>query len=80
MSESAQNVLQAALSLSHDEQLVVLNGLYEAAEQRGEILPFDNQWMELARERTNEILSGTVKPLSWEEERARIHGPKNNRD
>jgi putative addiction module component (TIGR02574 family) len=72
MSQDVQAILQAALSLSDDEQLQLVAALVAAVDERG-LRPFDDSWLDEIQRRSAEYDAGLVRPIPWAEvkERAR---------
>jgi putative addiction module component (TIGR02574 family) len=72
MSQTVEQLFQAALKLSDTEQLQLVSALTAAVEERG-LKPFDDSWLEEIGRRSAEFDAGTVKPIPWAEvkERAR---------
>jgi putative addiction module component (TIGR02574 family) len=72
MSQGVQELLQAALALSDEEQLQLVAALVAAVDERG-LRPFDDSWLEEIRRRSAEFDAGSVQPIPWAEvkERAR---------
>jgi putative addiction module component (TIGR02574 family) len=68
MGQGVQQLFQAALELSDEEQLQ----LVAAVDERG-LRPFDDSWLDEVRRRSAEYDAGAVKPIPWAEvkERAR---------
>jgi putative addiction module component (TIGR02574 family) len=76
MSQGVQELLQAALALSDEEQLQLVAALVAAVDERG-LRPFDDSWLEEIRRRSAEFDAGSVRPIPWAEvkERARQGTP-----
>jgi putative addiction module component (TIGR02574 family) len=72
MSQTVEQLFQAALKLSDAEQLQLVSALTAAVEERG-LKPFDDSWLEEIDRRSAEFDAGSVKPIPWAEvkERAR---------
>jgi putative addiction module component (TIGR02574 family) len=72
MSQGVQELLQAALTLSDEEQLQLVAALIAAVDERG-LRPFDDLWLEEIQRRSAEFDAGSVRPIPWSEvkERAR---------
>ncbi len=68
MGQGVQELFQAALELSDEEQLQ----LVAAVDERG-LHPFDDSWLEEIQRRSAEYDDSAVKPIPWSEvkERAR---------
>jgi putative addiction module component (TIGR02574 family) len=68
MSQGVQELFQAALALTDEEQLQ----LVAAVDERG-LRPFDESWLAEIQRRSAEYDAGTVQPIPWAEvkERAR---------
>jgi putative addiction module component (TIGR02574 family) len=77
MSGAVEQLLQAALALSDEEQLQFVTALGAAMDERG-LRPFDDSWLAEIQRRSAEYDAGTVKPTPWPEvkERARRRASK----
>ena len=77
MNASVEQLLQAALKLSDEEQLQLVSALAAAVEERG-LRPFDDSWLEEIRRRSAEYDNGSVQPIPWSEvkQRARQRTPR----
>ncbi len=64
MSQGVQELFQAALALSDEEQLQLLAALSAAVDERG-LHPLDDAWMEEIRRRSAEFDAGGVTPILW---------------
>ena len=76
MSQDVQQLFQAALALSDEEQLQLVAALVAAVDERG-LRPFDDSWLEEIRRRSDEYDTGGVEPIPWAQvkERARRELP-----
>lgn len=72
MNQKVDQVLEAALALSDEDQLRLVAALNAAVEERG-LRPFDDVWLDEVRRRSAEYDSGSVQAIPWAEvkERAR---------
>ena len=72
MGDQADQLLQAVLALSDEDQLRFLAALGAAVEERG-LRPFDDSWLAEVQRRSAELDAGVVQPIPWAEvkERAR---------
>ncbi len=68
MSQGVQQLFQAALELSNEEQLQLVAALVAAVDERG-LRPFDDSWLEEVRRRSAEYDAGGVRPIPWAEVR-----------
>jgi putative addiction module component (TIGR02574 family) len=66
MSQGVQDILQAALNLSDDEQLQLVAALVAAVDERG-LRPFDDSWLDEIQRRSAEYDAGLVQPIPWSE-------------
>jgi putative addiction module component (TIGR02574 family) len=66
MNPSAERVLTAALDLSDDDRLELVEALIVSF-QPTDRAPFDESWRELIRRRSAELNSGRVIPVPWAE-------------
>jgi putative addiction module component (TIGR02574 family) len=66
ISQSVDQLLQAALSLPDEEQLQLVAALISAVDERG-LRPFDDAWLNEIRRRSAEFDSGSVRSISWAE-------------
>ncbi len=76
MSQGVQDLFQAALALSDEEQLQLLPALGAAADERG-LRPADDAWLAEVQRRSAEYDVGGIEPIPWAEvkERARRELP-----
>jgi putative addiction module component (TIGR02574 family) len=72
MSQDVQQLFQAALALSDEEQLQLVAALVAAVDERG-LYPFDDSWLEEVRRRSAEYDAGGIKPIPWTEVKERSH-------
>jgi putative addiction module component (TIGR02574 family) len=75
MSQTVEQLFQAALKLSDAEQLQLVSALNAAVEERG-LKPFDDSWLDEIARRSAEFDAGAVQAIPWAEvkERARERG------
>ena len=66
MSQTTEELLNAALGLSDDDRLELVEALL-ASLQTTDQPPFDEAWREIVRRRSAELRSGKVKTVPWEE-------------
>jgi len=66
MTQSVDQILQSALTLSESEQLQLIASLVAAVEERG-LPPFDNSWLAEIRRRSDEFDTSEVTPIPWHE-------------
>ena len=78
MSQGVEDLLQAALGLSDDEQLQLVAALVSAVDERG-LRPFDDSWIAEAQRRSAEYDAGSVRAIPWSvvRERARRKASSN---
>ncbi|MGE5138171.1 MAG: addiction module protein [Rudaea sp.] len=78
MSTDAENLYEAALKLPEDERVHLAGRLLHSVEPERDP-DWEAAWeVEIAR-RIEEIDSGKVKPMSWEEVKRRIHEVRHGR-
>ena len=70
MNEQLDRILDAALALTDEDQLRLLDALGAALDERG-LRPFDDSWLGEIRRRSAEFDSGSVKSIPWAEVKAR---------
>jgi putative addiction module component (TIGR02574 family) len=72
MSQGVQELFQAALALSDEEQLQLVAALVAAVDERG-LRPVDEVWLAEVQRRSAEYDAGGIEPIPWAEvkERAR---------
>lgn len=63
---STDQVFEAALALPEGERVELVEALI-ASLQPADRPPFDESWREVIRRRSNELRSGLVTPVPWEE-------------
>jgi len=63
---TAEQVLTAALDLSDDERLELVEALIVSF-QPADVPPFDESWCEVIRRRSAELKSGQVISVPWAE-------------
>lgn len=66
MSILAEDVLNAALALSAEDRLELIEALI-ASLGPTDHPPFDESWREVIRRRSAELRSGAVAPIPWSE-------------
>ncbi len=66
MSSTAERLLQEAMTLSVDERLELAEALMDGAEP-AKGLPFHSAWLAEVQRRSQQIDSGEVTLISWEE-------------
>lgn len=66
MNPTSSEILNAAMSLSREERLDLIEALVESVEPMVE-LPFHESWVEVARRRAEEVDSGKVQGIPWSE-------------
>jgi putative addiction module component (TIGR02574 family) len=66
MSQTEEQLFQAALKLSDTEQLQLMSALNAAVQERG-LKPFDESWLEEIARRSSEYDAGLVQTASWAE-------------
>jgi putative addiction module component (TIGR02574 family) len=64
MSQTVDQLLQAVLTLSDNEQLQFLAALAAAIEERG-LRPFDDGWLGEIQRRSAEYDAGSVQLIPW---------------
>ena len=72
MGQNVQQLFQAALALTDEEQVELVAALVSAVDERG-LHPFDDEWLKEVRRRSAEFDAGGITPIPWAEvkERAR---------
>lgn len=70
MSQTVENILQAVMKLSDDEQLQLVAALVSAVEERG-LRPFNDAWLAEIQRRSAEYDAGGIGPIPWSEVKAR---------
>ena len=66
MSQTTEQVLDAALALAEDDRLELVEALI-ASLQPSDRPPFDESWREVIKRRSAELRSGKVTPVPWAE-------------
>jgi len=66
MNSTAEKVLTAALDLSEDDRLELVEALIVSF-QPSDAPPFDESWRDVIRRRSAELKSGQVPTVSWNE-------------
>jgi putative addiction module component (TIGR02574 family) len=70
MSRDLEQLLEASLALSDDEQLQLVAALNAAVDERG-LRPFDDSWLAEVKKRSAEYDAGAVRAIPWAEARER---------
>jgi putative addiction module component (TIGR02574 family) len=70
MSQTSEQLLNAALALPVDDRLEMLEALLASFDPEGEP-PFDQSWRETIQRRSAELRAGKVIPVPWEEVKRR---------
>jgi putative addiction module component (TIGR02574 family) len=79
MSPSAKRVLEEALALPEDARTDVLEALIESLEPRADSpADVDASWTDEIARRLQDIETGAIKPIPWDEARKLIFGPRND--
>jgi putative addiction module component (TIGR02574 family) len=71
MDPSAEQVLHDALKLPDGDRLQIAEALFSSL-QPNQQPPFDESWREVIRRRSDELESGMVTPVPWQEVKRRI--------
>jgi putative addiction module component (TIGR02574 family) len=64
MSATAEQLLNAALTLPEDDRLQLVEALIVSL-QPEDRPPFDDSWREVVQRRSSELRSGQVSPIPW---------------
>ena len=64
-----QTIVSQALSLSPNERADIANVLLQSLEAPQD---YESEWMDLVEKRHQEIQSGKVKPITWDEMKSKI--------
>jgi putative addiction module component (TIGR02574 family) len=64
MSATAEQLLNAALTLPEDDRLQLVEALIVSL-QPEDRPPFDDSWREVVQRRASELRSGQVSPIPW---------------
>ena len=75
MSPAARKILEDALALSEEARVHLATVLLESVDHEPPDTGVEEAWAAEARKRLEEVRSGAVKPVSWEEAEALIFGP-----
>lgn len=70
MNQGVQELFEAALALSDEEQQQLVTALVAAADERG-LLPPDAEWLAEIRRRSDEYDAGRAGTAPWAEVRSR---------
>jgi putative addiction module component (TIGR02574 family) len=73
MSQSVDQLLQAALALPDEEQLRLVAALVAAVDERG-LRPFEDSWLTEIQRRSAEYDSGAVQAIPWGDVKQRARG------
>ena len=73
MTTQTQSIVNQSLSLSAEERAFVANALLQSLEENP--FNYENEWAQVANNRSKEIKEGTVKTLTEEEFRSGIKLP-----
>ena len=66
MNPTTEQVLTTALGLPDDDRLELVEALIVSFQSPGRP-PFDDAWREVIHRRSDELKSGRVAPIPWEE-------------
>jgi putative addiction module component (TIGR02574 family) len=75
MAPNAEKLLQEAMSLSEDARVDLAEALLESVEHEPADAGADAAWSAEAKRRLEEIRSGAVKPVPWEDAERMIFDP-----
>jgi putative addiction module component (TIGR02574 family) len=64
MGTTAEQLLNAALTLPEEDRLQLLEALIVSLESDNQP-PFDDSWREVVQRRSSELRSGQVSPIPW---------------
>jgi putative addiction module component (TIGR02574 family) len=78
MAPSAERLLQEALTLSEDARVDLAQALLESVEHEPSDEDTDVAWAAEARRRLEQVRSGAVKPVRWEEAEGLIFDPSDD--
>jgi putative addiction module component (TIGR02574 family) len=79
MSPDAKRVLEAALALPEDERIALAEALIENLEPSTDSpAEVEAAWTAEVARRLEDVETGTVKPIPWDEARRMIFGPPNS--
>jgi len=78
MSPSAKKLLEDALSLPEDARVDIAAALLESVEHEPVDEDADAAWSAEAKRRLEEVRSGAVKPVPWEEAEKQIFDPSDD--
>jgi putative addiction module component (TIGR02574 family) len=70
MSQTVEQLLQAALTLPDNDQMQLVAALTAAVEERG-LRPFEDEWLQEIQRRSKEFDSGAVRAIPWSQVRER---------
>ena len=75
MAPNAEKLLQEALSLPEDARIALAEALLQSVEHEPADEGADAAWSAEAKHRIDEVRSGAVKPVPWEEAEKQIFDP-----
>ena len=78
MAPNAEKLLQEALSLPEDARIALAEALLQSVEQDLSDEGADAAWSAEAKRRLEEVRSGAVKPVPWEEAERQIFDPSDD--
>lgn len=74
MTSKAKEILDQALQLGPSERAAMADKLWSSLEE-DQLEDLGPEWDETIKRRLEELESGAVQPMSWEESKARILDP-----
>ena len=78
MAPNAEKLLQEALSLSEEARVDLAGALLASVEHEPTDEGADAAWSSEAKRRLEEVRSGAVKPVPWEEAEGQIFDPSDS--
>jgi putative addiction module component (TIGR02574 family) len=75
MSPTVERILQEALELPEDARVDLAAALLDSVDREPPDADVEGAWRQEALRRLQEIRSGAVKPIPWDEARSMIFGP-----
>jgi putative addiction module component (TIGR02574 family) len=78
MAPNAEKLLQEALSLPEDARVDLAEALLQSVEHEPADEGADAAWSAEAKRRLDEVRSGAVKPVRWEEAEEQIFDPSDD--
>jgi putative addiction module component (TIGR02574 family) len=78
MAPIAEKLLQEALSLPEDARVDLAEALLESVENEPADEGVEEAWSAEAKRRLEEVRSGVVKPVPWEEAERQIFDPSDD--